>query len=245
MSSSASALGLSNDELKVVEQSRQRLYQLTNSIGGLRSKVLQSNPLPPLQELQNQADVLQNNIASVLQVLSKNHDLFTRLAVHPSTNYPGRIQEGLLMGLLRKKPEPEVEAAMNEGRKTYGDMADGEGFEALSGRWGKVRNYMIDRLEPFMKEEQLDPYTTEEREMGVENVRTGLRRELEEFESDSEEDDEDEDEEEGGNNKGRNVSQAADDDDPDIIMLDRPPPPLPMEGTGWLAGCFLARVAKT
>lgn len=43
------ALGLSDDESKAIEQTRQRLYQLTNSIQSLRQSVLNSNPLPPRQ----------------------------------------------------------------------------------------------------------------------------------------------------------------------------------------------------
>lgn len=41
------ALGITADEFKAIEQTRQRLFQLSNSIQGLRMDVLKSNPLPP------------------------------------------------------------------------------------------------------------------------------------------------------------------------------------------------------
>jgi hypothetical protein len=43
------ALGLSDDESKALEQTRQRLYQLSNSISSLRQSIVNSNPLPPRQ----------------------------------------------------------------------------------------------------------------------------------------------------------------------------------------------------
>lgn len=42
------SLNLSQEELKAVEQSRQRLSQLSNSINSLKKDVLQSNPLPSM-----------------------------------------------------------------------------------------------------------------------------------------------------------------------------------------------------
>lgn len=47
-SSAASSLGLSQEELKAVELTRQRLFQLSNSIGSLKSDVFNAFPLPHL-----------------------------------------------------------------------------------------------------------------------------------------------------------------------------------------------------
>lgn len=41
------ALGISADDFRAIEQTRQRLFQLSNSIQGLKMDVLKSNPLPP------------------------------------------------------------------------------------------------------------------------------------------------------------------------------------------------------
>jgi len=37
---------LTQEDLKALEQARQRLYQLSNNIASLKSDVLRSNPLP-------------------------------------------------------------------------------------------------------------------------------------------------------------------------------------------------------
>lgn len=38
---------LTQSEIKVLEQTRQRLSQLTNSLSSLKQNLLQSDPLPP------------------------------------------------------------------------------------------------------------------------------------------------------------------------------------------------------
>lgn len=38
---------LSPQDLKILEQTRQRLFQLTNSLASLQQNILQSDPLPP------------------------------------------------------------------------------------------------------------------------------------------------------------------------------------------------------
>lgn len=38
---------LTQSEIKVLEQTRQRLSQLTNSLNSLKQNLLQSDPLPP------------------------------------------------------------------------------------------------------------------------------------------------------------------------------------------------------
>ncbi|KAL1899935.1 mediator of RNA polymerase II transcription subunit 8 [Sporothrix stenoceras] len=79
--------------------------------------------------------------------------------------------------------------------------------------WYEAHQWCLDRLRIFIQEETSDVYTKEEREIGVENVRTGLRRSLEEDDEDDEdEDDEDEDEDEDEDN-----AKGADDD---VIMID-------------------------
>ena len=40
------SLGLSQEELKGIEQTRQRLFQLSKGIESLKADILNSNPLP-------------------------------------------------------------------------------------------------------------------------------------------------------------------------------------------------------
>ncbi|KAM3434398.1 hypothetical protein NHJ13734_006010 [Beauveria thailandica] len=198
------ALGLDDDELKSVEQILSRLAQLSSSIQSLKMDILKSNPLPHPDSLQASARILQRNLSTVLDCLSENAELFSRVAVRPSTNYPGRAQENVLTQLLRKKLEPDVEELVEEGREAA-RRATPEGVAELQAIWDELRAWTQSRIAEYVRDEAGDVYTKEERAMGVERVRTGLRREIEE---DDEEEDEDEDEDEDGRD-GATAAAAA------------------------------------
>lgn len=113
------------------------------------------------------------------------------MALHPSPNFPGRTQEGILTQLLRKKLEPDVEELVDQGRDTA-RIVSPEGLAMLQEVWEECRNWAKERVMKYAREEADDVYTKEEREMGVENVRTGLKKDLEQDEDDESEGDEDE-----------------------------------------------------
>ncbi|RYC57129.1 hypothetical protein CHU98_g9083 [Xylaria longipes] len=224
-----SSLGLSQEELKAVEQTRQRLAQLSASLNSLKNDVFVSNPLPNLDSLQASADILNHNVHAILEIMAQNNDLFSRIAIHPSTNFPGRTQENVLLQLLRKKPEPDVEAAMEEGSKALANMPfpgraqfgtttnqDKEKEDALENIWTATREVCQERIAQYVMNEESDTYTAEEWEMGIENVRTGLQHSLDD-ESGSEEGDMDVDPADG--------AAAGGGADPDLMIIDRPPPP--------------------
>ncbi|OTA68349.1 hypothetical protein K449DRAFT_398729 [Hypoxylon sp. EC38] len=216
-------LDLTKEEFRALETTRLRLMQITSSIAGLKADVFASNPLPNLESLQNHADILESKIQSVIDVTSSMAEVFSRVAVHPSTNFPGRTQEMILLQLLRKKPEPDVATTMDEGRKLYAELvtaADPSGAAAAGGilktagkgpeeelesTWDSMRGCCEQRIMDYVTNEADDMYTEEERERGIESVRTGLRKVF-----DDEDEDEDEEEEEG---------------DDDVMEIDRPPPP--------------------
>ncbi|KAK3934943.1 mediator of RNA polymerase II transcription subunit 8 [Diplogelasinospora grovesii] len=229
------ALNLAPDELKQLELMRNRFFQLTNSLESLQNTVLGAKPLPSAESLQASAYILQQTLNSLQQLLNENSDLFTRVAVHPSTNFPGRTQEHILLQLLRKKLEPEVEGWVEEGKEharsagldasklgggvraggggdrngydddeeddTYGYEQSGldEPTDPFNELWADVRDSCYEGIKSYIQNEATDNYTAAERAMGIENVRTGLRRNLEEEEEDDdeEEEEEDEDDEEG------------------------------------------------
>ncbi|KAF6828726.1 RNA polymerase II mediator complex component Med8 [Colletotrichum musicola] len=207
------ALGISSDEFKAIEQTRQRLFQLSNSIQGLKMDVLKSNPLPPPSSLQAQTQILLRNLQTLLETLTENTHVFQHLHVFPDVAYPGRMHEGILLQLLRKKLEPGVEEWVERGRETTRELrSDGDGEDALAEVWRDVRAWTVERVQKYVLEEAGDVYTEEEREKGVENVRTGLRKGLEE-------DEESEDDEDGG-------------DDEDVVMGGQPKPQAPPKRTG-------------
>lgn len=105
--------------------------------------------------------------------------------VFPLSNYPGTTQEALLNQLLRKKLEPGVEDWVAKGL----DTARKAGMEQESVRneflelwsWAGVAANELARGHEWGGE-----YTKEEREIGIENIMTGLRRGLNEDEEDEE-----------------------------------------------------------
>src|ERR1700710_2387143 len=76
--------------------------------------------------IQTTASILGQNINSLVEHLSKHSDFLNRTVVYPSTNFPGRTQEGLLGQLLRKKYEPQVETWVDQGRAIRTEVAEGK-----------------------------------------------------------------------------------------------------------------------
>ncbi|KAJ5142836.1 uncharacterized protein N7515_001623 [Penicillium bovifimosum] len=192
---------LNQDQIKVLEQSRQRLVQLTHSLASLIGSLNQGDPLPPWTSLQSQASIISNNLTSVSEQLSDNRDLLSTLVAYPGPDYPGRTQAPTLEQLLRTKLDPRVEDWVSRGRKvgtdaepqpatsTAGIAAD-DGTRALSESelaelWAWAP---LEANQEARRRNWGGNYTLEEREMGIENVVTGLRRKLEdEEEGESEE----------------------------------------------------------
>ncbi|RFU25580.1 hypothetical protein B7463_g10746, partial [Scytalidium lignicola] len=178
---------LRQEDIKALEQTRQRLFQLTNSIDSLRTKVLRTAPLPEWSSLQTSASILAGNVKTLIDHLSAHSDLFYHTVVYPQTNYPGRTQEGLLGQLLRKKLEPQVESWVDEGRAISVER-ENSATEDLDELWKWAGDWIGTRVAKYAMEENDDMYTMEEREMGTENVNTGLKRKFDEDESDEDED---------------------------------------------------------
>lgn len=133
--------------------------------------------------------------------------MFARIALHPSTNYPGRTQENILTLLLRKKLEPDVEELVADGRETA-RLATPEGVAELQAIWDELRQWTHERIAAYVRDEAGDAYTKEERAMGTEQVHTGLRRELDE-ESDDDDEDDDEVNEAGGGADGEGGGEGG------------------------------------
>lgn len=192
-----------------------------------------SSQLRDSESLQASSAILQQNIRSIRDLTTDNADLFQRIAIHPSTNFPGRTQEHVLLQLLRKKLEPDVESWVEEARETARTAGldasklatgarepagggGGDGYESedtygldrddevpsdpFNEQWADILDAFQTSLMEYVTVQVKKKYTVEEQAMGVENVRTGLKRDLEESDEEEEgdDDDEDEDEEAGG-----------------------------------------------
>jgi mediator of RNA polymerase II transcription subunit 8 len=99
--------------------------------------------------------------------------------------------------LLRKKLELPIEDWVAEGRtiQAANDLGKEKEDEEL---WSWARGFIGERVAKYAIDEAGSNYTAKEREMGIENVRTGLRRKLEDDEGSEEDEDEDEEMEDVG-----------------------------------------------
>ncbi|GES62450.1 mediator of RNA polymerase II transcription subunit 8 [Aspergillus terreus] len=185
----------SQDQIKVLEQTRQRLAHLTRSLASLISSLNQSDPLPTWSSLQSQASIISNNLVSVSEHLSENRDLLTSLVAFPGPDYPGRTQANTLEQLLRTKLDPRVDDWVARGRKAgTAALADRDALSEhdLAALWDWAP---VAANEEARRRNWGGNYTLEEKELGVQNVVTGLRRQLED--EDEEDEGEEEEEEQG------------------------------------------------
>ncbi|KAI9682090.1 MAG: mediator of RNA polymerase II transcription subunit 8 [Caeruleum heppii] len=193
---------LSQADLKALEQTRQRLVQLLNSLGSLQQNLIHSDPLPSWASLHSLSTILSQNLASLTAHLSTHAPLLASTTVYPLPNFPSQTEEVLLTQLLRKKLEPSVADWVAEARSLATDQSQGVGKEEDKRLGERDLTELWEWAGPSANElarKRLwddDEYTLEEREAGIEHVVTGLKRSLED--SDEEEDS---DEDEGGQNK--------------------------------------------
>ncbi|KAJ5201902.1 uncharacterized protein N7498_006565 [Penicillium cinerascens] len=206
---------LTSDQIKVLEQSRQRLVQLTRSLGSLIASLNQSDPLPPWSSLQSQASIISNNLVSVSEHLSDHRDLLSSLVAYPGPDYPGRTQASTLEQLLRTKLDPRVEDWVARGRAagTEPPALDASNLNPSAVAAAAQAQKPLSEAElaelwewaPIEANQEArrrnwgGNFTLEEREAGIQNVVTGLKRQLEDDEgSEDEEEEEEEEAEESG-----------------------------------------------
>lgn len=131
------------------------------------------------------------------------------------------ISAGVDVSKVGKKQRRQDEDGEEEDEDEdgYQPEDDDGGDDPLANLWADVRVATTEKLKEFVSKEARHLFTAAEREMGVENVRTGLRRNLAEMEY--EDDDEEEEEEEEGD--------QADKEDEDVDM-DQGGVPVPVPG---------------
>ncbi|KAL3466031.1 mediator of RNA polymerase II transcription subunit 8 [Aspergillus heterothallicus] len=204
----------SPDQIKTLEQSRQRLVQLTHSLGSLITSLNQSDPLPSWPSLQSQASIISSNLLTLSTHLSENHELLRSISAYPAPEFPTKTHGNTLEQLLRTKLDPRVEDWVSRGRKgdanalsnrnsaLPGSIAGGvggfgnaivgglsEGDLAALWEWAPVEANMEARRRNWGGD-----FTLEEREGGIQGVAAelGLTRTLEDDEGSSEEEEEEE-----------------------------------------------------
>ena len=158
--------------------------------------------------LQQITKIVAENLIALANNAEKYSDLLNSTVIFPLPNYPGRAQGDFLGQIIRKKLEPEAESWAEQGRVT--EAALGIKGTELEGFWEWAGDWLDKRVNKFLIEEYYDQFTPEEKELGEENVRTGLRPNLENA-SDDEDDDKSEDEENNeGDHKNKDIKKSVD-----------------------------------
>lgn len=138
---------------------------------------------------------------SLSNTLSANDELLSRLVVFPLPEFPTRKNDGLLEQLLRKKLAPVVEDWIQggldtaTGMETLNDDSNPTSRQDLEELWDWAPNAFRESFLPYTQVLGGN-YTLEERVVGIENVVTGLVRELPDNQEEAEEESDDEDQDE-------------------------------------------------
>ncbi|KAF2486687.1 mediator complex, subunit Med8 [Neohortaea acidophila] len=191
-------MAMTQDNIRALDQLRQRLSQLSTSISSLRADLERNEPLPTWPSLQTSAHALSFNLEELSKTFNNHRQFLNEAHAYPLPQFPGNTHEALLGQLLRKKLEPGAEDWVAEHTTKF-DQRNGAraGDKALDKNelkelWAWAAPTSAGIVRPMLEDGGAfdDDYTIAEREAGVASVVTGLKRQLD--------DEEDEDEEEEG-----------------------------------------------
>jgi len=187
---------LDSDQVRSLDQTRQRLLSLHTSLVALRSDISQNPQLPLWPALQTHANLISSSLQTITDGLSRHREAFSSAVVNPLPQFPAKERAFILETLLRTKLEPNIEEWVEEGeavatrqnRPAHRGLTDVD-RDALW-QWAPGAANAEARKQKWGAD-----YTLEEKQNGIEHVRTGLRRELlEPLDDDGADDEEDEEE---------------------------------------------------
>lgn len=160
-----------------IDQIRTRLLTLNSALGKLRENISTTNPLPSWTSLQTHTNLIANNLQSITEQLAEHQQTLASTEVFPLPRYPGKQQGFILETLLRTKLEPNVEDWLDQGRNIATGDASARGLSDRDRnelwQWAPSAANAEARKQKWGAD-----YTLAEKIEGVENVVTGLRREL-------------------------------------------------------------------
>jgi len=163
--------------------------------------------------LQSHSGLISDNLQAVAKQLTDNQRLLSSLVAYPLPQYPS-AQGHLLEHLLRTKLEPEVEEWVERGleiapkpsERSYSGLSQHDRDELW--QWAPIA-----ANDEIRRQNWGGDYTMAEKQAGVENVVTGLERELVEPPDPDEHDD----------GEGVEESEEGDDDEEDVVQIRRKP----------------------
>ncbi|KAK5132100.1 hypothetical protein LTR08_000350 [Meristemomyces frigidus] len=180
--------------------------------------------------LQRDAELLMHNLNRYQETMNEHRDFLTAAHSYPLPSFPGHTQENVLVQLMRKKLDPKAEdwiaayakpkvkstAQSNGTHAGEGDHTSQLSEADFRELWKWAGPTSTDTVKQMMLDDVFEEdYTIAEREAGVENVATGLKRNL----------DDDSDEGDGGEDKMEDVMPGK----PAEAGVDTSLPPLRLE----------------
>ncbi|KAF2857734.1 hypothetical protein K470DRAFT_222752 [Piedraia hortae CBS 480.64] len=192
------------NQTEALNHLRTNLKQVAGALSSIRHDLDQTSTIPSWDDIQRGIENALQHLSNYHHIMEQYRPFFTAAHAYPLPTFPGHEKEAVLGMVMRKKLEPRVE----EWVDTYGRLRGEEGGDGTEGAglpmgearelwsWagGKVRELATEFADALEEN-----FTIKEMEDGVENVRTGIRRNLarEEFEDVEEEVEVEEDEKKG------------------------------------------------
>ncbi|KAJ9605106.1 mediator of RNA polymerase II transcription subunit 8 [Cladophialophora chaetospira] len=209
---------LSLDQVRSLDLTRQRLLALSQSLNSLRDSLGTANPIPSWPDLQTHAQLINNNLQAIATQLSEDSSTLRATVAFPTPLFPGTKSQNVLETLMRTKLEPNIEDWVKEGeninaqqrKRSPRGLSDADRDSLWQWAPGEANAWA-------RKQTWGGDFTRAETLRGVENVVTGLRRELVEPPEDEGEDDGvDEDDEFEGSD--------SEDEEGDAMDVEKPQP---------------------
>ncbi|KAK4508181.1 hypothetical protein PRZ48_001919 [Zasmidium cellare] len=202
-------MALPTEHIRALDQLRVRLTQLTITLESLYGQLNHNGPLPSWPVLQSVASTVGQNMSELNDVLNAQRELFSTLHAYPTSTFPAYDEERqtLLYSMLYKKLELRgvewIDEALKEAKEQDSTgQGDGLASDQMEEMWRWAGESSHKFTETWYEEEIFDDnFTVAEREAGIENVVTGIKRNLDEDE------DEEDDDEVQNQKKGLNLEE--------------------------------------
>ncbi|KAL8703206.1 MAG: hypothetical protein Q9201_003592 [Fulgogasparrea decipioides] len=131
---------LTPQDIRTLEQTRQRLYQLTDALNSLNRDIYAAHPLPSWSSLQSRLSILSTHLTSLSTHLASSASTLDATSIFPLPSFPGSAQEPVLAQLLRKRLEPGVEEWVGEGLQRGNEAVGSAGGVEEEGMGGEEGN---------------------------------------------------------------------------------------------------------
>ncbi|KAF2172160.1 hypothetical protein M409DRAFT_17400 [Zasmidium cellare ATCC 36951] len=179
-------MALPQEHQRALDQLRTRLNQLLIALEYLYGNIQQQDPLPSWPALQSLASNAGQYMQELSDTLNSQRELFSTLHAYPTSTFPAYDpgRQELLYSLLYKKLDLRAEEWIDESLKDTTEQngtgqSDGLASDQMEELWSWAGGSLRKFLEPWDEEGRFeDNFTVAEREAGVENVVTGIKRDL-------------------------------------------------------------------